>query len=91
LAVVARRYHQNQGVLGQRLAEFALAEQEIEISLHDASLSAVKFSFEDCDYTAIAHVKVDDAKSPDKCGRIYFAIDEQRHRFIVDHIGHDYG
>jgi len=39
----------------------------------------------DSDARSIA--SVDDHKSPDECGRIYFAIVSEEKRFIVAHIG----
>jgi hypothetical protein len=92
LAAVASAYHAKGGAMGQRLADYAIEQHAIEIALHDSSLSAPSFYFEGIKHTAVAHVKVDDVKSPNRCGRIYFAIDDRGHRFIVDHIGiHNYG
>jgi hypothetical protein len=60
----------------------------LEISLHDRGLgSRASFSFEGETYSREPHVKVDDYKGPDECGRIYFAMDRDEQRFIVDHIG----
>lgn len=90
LAGLARRYHDADGDLGRPLDEIALREFGIEIALTDKGLGAPVLS----GYGGIRaepHVKVDDHKKPHECGRIYFAIDRVRCRFVVDHIGlHDY-
>lgn len=92
LAAVANEYHANGGVLGQRLGDYARTHHAIEIALRDSSLPVAPFHFDGSAYIAIAHVKVDDVVPSNRCGRIYFAIDEEKHRFIIDHIGiHDYG
>ncbi|MGH3971820.1 MAG: hypothetical protein ACRDS9_00615, partial [Pseudonocardiaceae bacterium] len=91
LANLALKYHQNNGQFGRRLEEVAIDEHAIEIALFDSSLDANMVESHGHRYRAIVHVKVDDAKSADKVGRIYFAMDNRRFLFIVDHIGlHDY-
>ncbi|WP_446212416.1 hypothetical protein [Micromonospora sp. IBSANI012] len=94
LSLVAKEYHNRDGNLGISLAGFSMAEHGIEIALTDKGLSPPAIEIERVTQTlsAIPHVKVDDAKSPDQCGRIYFAIDQELRRLVVDHIGlHDYG
>ena len=60
----------------------------LEISLHDGGLGdRADFEFQRKRYSREPHVKVDDYKSPDECGRIYFAVEADEKRFIVDHIG----
>jgi hypothetical protein len=76
------------GEVGERLAEWVAENYEIEIALHDSGLGAwAEFTFEGRQYSREPHVKVDDFKDPSECGRIYFAIDQEPPRFIVDHIG----
>ncbi|MFF8647307.1 hypothetical protein ACF06D_03510 [Streptomyces griseoluteus] len=91
---VADSYFTLKGQLGAALADFSMAQCEIEIALFDAKLSPsdVVVDGRTLDgLKAIPHVKVDDAKDPAHCGRIYFAIDGVKFRFIVDHVGlHDY-
>jgi hypothetical protein len=91
---VAKAYRDNEGDLGTRLADFAMREHQIEIALTDSTLTltAIRHAGLSERLYAEPHVKVDDAKSPDKVGRIYFAQDPADWRFIVDHIGlHNYG
>jgi len=88
LALAAGRWRSAGGDVGGRLDGWVHDNFEIEIALHDDHLRASKFfSFESIEYSREPHVKVDDAKPLNECGRIYFAIDGVRQRFIVDHIG----
>ena len=91
LASLAETYHSNRGQVGERLATFALSEFGIEIALFDKRYDGVTIEHEGRRFEVGPHVKVDDFKSPDTCGRIYFSLDSERFRFIVDHVGlHDY-
>jgi hypothetical protein len=90
LAALAAEFASQKGVMGQRLADEA-RRFEIEIAMHDAGLRPNSVAAGGENYPAEPHVKVDDVKTADKCGRIYFAIDPVQCVFIVDHIGlHDY-
>lgn len=91
LSQVAAAYAASEGRLKGGIVAMAAAF-EIEIALHDDSRTFSKITVDDGrELDPKPHVKVDDAKSADKCGRIYFAIDFDRLRFVVDHIGlHDY-
>jgi len=72
-----------------RLEDWIIENYGLDIALHDGSLGGgtANFLFEGAQYSRVPHVKVDDAKSLDECGRIYFAIVSGEARFIVDHIG----
>jgi hypothetical protein len=94
LEVVAREYREKSGELGSRLADHAMSTTGIEIALTDKALACPVVYLEGIatDLVATPHVKVDDVKTTDQCGRIYFATDLASRRFVVDHIGlHDYG
>ncbi len=74
--------------VGAALKPWIREHYGIEIALHDAALGTnVEFHFDGRTRSCEPHVKVDDFKSPDECGRIHFAIDPERKRFIVHHIG----
>jgi hypothetical protein len=93
LAKLAAEFGTGRGRLGARL-EDAGRLLGLDIALFDSSLNAPNIVVEGSVLSVRAepHVKVDDHKSPDKCGRIYFAVDSDNYRFIVDHVGvHDYG
>ena len=94
LSLVAKTYHEQDGNLGAGFAEFSIVNHGIEVALTDKGLNPPEVRIDNVrqSFHAIPHVKVDDAKSPDQCGRIYFAIDQEQRRLVVDHIGlHDYG
>lgn len=91
LASLAERFRANRGQLGARLADFAQSEFGIEIALFDSRLDGIEIEYEGERFRIGPHVKVDDYKNPDACGRIYFSLDSGNFRFIVDHIGlHNY-
>jgi hypothetical protein len=46
-----------------------------------------KFTFEKKEYSRLPHIKLDDRVAPSEVGRIYFAMDSEKKRFIVDHVG----
>lgn len=87
LARVAEDYRAANGDLGGGLKQYALENHHIEISLHDQSLGNYTVTYEGVVLDAVPHVKVDDVKKPKECGRIYFAMDKDRRRFVVAHIG----
>lgn len=94
LEAVARAYKERAGELGGRLADYAMSAEGIEIALTDKGLGCpvVYIDGVATALEAAPHIKMDDVKSADQCGRIYFAIDLRNLRFVVDHIGlHDYG
>lgn len=88
LAAAAAEWARKQGTVGMRLEDWISQEFGIAIALHDAKLGDHgRFLFEDVEYSRAPHVKVDDAKPYNECGRIHFAIDVGKRRVIVDHIG----
>jgi len=90
LVELAHKYHD--GTLGGRL-EDAAAEMGLTVALFDGELNPPKLVLGGAvtKLKAEPHVKVDDHVSPDRCGRIYFALDSGGRRFVVDHIGiHNY-
>jgi hypothetical protein len=90
LAEVAALYRA--GFIGMRL-EDVCASRGLTIALFDNGLNTPQLTIDGTVTTLRAepHVKVDDYVSPDRCGRIYFAIDSANARFVIDHIGlHDY-
>ncbi|HEX8079272.1 MAG TPA: hypothetical protein VF557_03605 [Jatrophihabitans sp.] len=91
---LARLYHESGGKLGNSIENTATQRYGIEIALFDSKLDPADVILEgeaQAGLKALPHIKVDDYKSPDRCGRVYFAIDSVNSRFIVDHVGlHDY-
>lgn len=90
LAEVATQYRVD--AIGMRLEEYC-ASRGLAIALFDNNLNPPRLTVDGTvtDLRAAPHVKVDDYVAPDRCGRIYFAIDPGNARFVIDHIGlHDY-
>ncbi|BDB63511.1 hypothetical protein [Rhodococcus sp. RDE2] len=46
-----------------------------------------RFTFEGKTYIREPHLKLGDHTSPNEVGRVYFAMDSESERFIVDHVG----
>jgi hypothetical protein len=91
LADLAKSYRTASGRLGKRLEDVAIGDYGIEIALFDQELNEKTIEIDGRSLNTQPHVKVDDYKSPTDVGRIYFALDIEERRFVVDHIGlHDY-
>jgi hypothetical protein len=87
LEEVGRAFNESGAKLGQRFESFAFETAGIEVALQDNSYPDCWFEFDGDWHERIPHVKVDDAKSPNEVGRIYFAIDAEHKRVIVDWFG----
>ncbi|MBM9458756.1 hypothetical protein JK386_02485 [Nocardioides sp. zg-536] len=46
-----------------------------------------KFEYDGVEYSREPHLKLDDHVKPNEVGRVYFALDTEGQRFIVDHVG----
>jgi len=93
LAKAAEAFRAAGGRIGDRFADWCHRNFAIEVAMRDSKLRTNSFLYEGVEYRNEVgpHVKVDDTKPPNECGRIYFVIDSARLRIIVDHIGlHDY-
>lgn len=84
---VGREYNERGGQIGQRFEDFAVQVAGLEISLQDNTYKNHLFQFEGDEYSRLPHVKADDAKSPNAVGRIYFALDGENSRLIIDWFG----
>lgn len=89
LANAAAAFAEVSAEVGGRLADWIHSEFGIEVAMHDDNLQGGQKTFyhEGTAYSREPHVKVDDAKAWIEVGRIYFAVDPEGSRFIVDHIG----
>jgi hypothetical protein len=86
---LAKAYADGSGNLGGSISKVAIEKHGIEIALFDSGLPATR-QVDGLEVDTRPHVKVDDFKIPDECGRIYFAMVNGEY-FFVDHIGlHDY-
>lgn len=86
-AVVWRKRH---GQLGTSLTSWITSETGLQYAADDEGMRRARldtFEFEGRTYSRLPHIKLDDHVSPDRVGRIYFAIDKDKLRWIVDHVG----
>ncbi|GAB2978264.1 hypothetical protein [Actinotalea caeni] len=86
-AIEYRRLGANLGMLPD---DWFREEWELTLASTDQYLSKHKldaFSFDDKRYSRAPHLKLGDSTSPDQVGRVYFAMDVDGERFIVDHVG----
>jgi hypothetical protein len=85
---VGRTYNEMGAKIGKRFDEFASEVAGIEVAMQDHIYDDDSwFEYDDCWYQRLPHVKVDDAKSPNEVGRIYFGLDGEGQRLIVDWFG----
>jgi hypothetical protein len=87
LEQVGRAYNEMGADLGGRFDQFALEQAGITVALQDDSYEDCWFEYEGEWLERVPHVKIDDAKSPNEVGRIYFALDSEGKRVIVDWFG----
>jgi hypothetical protein len=84
---VGRAYNERGARLNMRFEEFAQKHGGIEVALQDGTYGDCWFEYEGKPYQRLPHVKIDDAKAPNEVGRIYFALDSDGRRVIVDWFG----
>ena len=91
MALAAEEWRAKEGVLGRSLSEWLREERGLTLAVSDEGLRRARkerFAFEDRnDWDRTPHIKLDEHTSPNAVGRIYFAIDGERWRWIVDHVG----
>jgi hypothetical protein len=90
LSDAAEAFRKADGQIKERFDKWVHTNFGIEVANHDIGLREAgggSFEFEEATYSRERHVKVDDVKAPSECGRIYFALDTEKKRIIVDHIG----
>jgi len=89
LAEAAREYRKVHAAVGARLDVWFMEGFGLDYAAQDSKLGELAdFEFEGVAWSREPHIKVDDAKHGlDNTGRIYFAVDKEGLRFIVDHIG----
>jgi hypothetical protein len=84
---VGRAYNEMGAELGMRFEQFAVEQAGLDVALQDNTYEGHYFEYEGEAHSRLPHVKVDDAKAPNEVGRIYFAIDSDGKRVIVDWFG----
>jgi regulator of replication initiation timing len=84
---VGRAYNELGAKIDMRFDAFALEVGGLDVALQDSTYDGCWFEYEGNWYERLPHVKIDDAKSPNEVGRIYFALDSAGQRLIVDWFG----
>jgi hypothetical protein len=87
LEAIGRTYNELGGQLGKRFVDFAAERAGIEVALTDGTYTETWFEYDGEWHSRLPHVKIDDAKSPEAVGRIYFALDTHNSRVVVDWFG----
>jgi hypothetical protein len=87
LASIAEDYRAAGGQLGMQLKAYGLESYGIEIAQTDRSLGKFEVTYDGERLNAVPHVKVDDNKKANECGRIHFAIEKAKCRFVLAHVG----
>lgn len=76
---------------GQHLVQWFYDNHGLKFAPSDEKLSKDKdkryFTLNGKRWDGLPHIKVRDAVSPNEVGRIYFALDSEEKRFIVNHVG----
>jgi hypothetical protein len=65
-------------------------EWELNLASTDQYMSKQRldsFDFDGKTHSRLPHLKLGDNTSPNEVGRVYFAMDAEGERFIVDHVG----
>ncbi|MGV0519713.1 hypothetical protein PJK52_18105 [Mycobacterium kansasii] len=65
-------------------------EWELNLASTDQYMSRQRldtFDFDGKTHSRLPHLKLGDSTSPNEVGRVYFAMDSEGERFIVDHVG----
>lgn len=84
---VGRAFNELGAELGMRFDQFAREQAGITVALQDDEYEDCWFEYEGKPYQRLPHVKIDDAKPANEVGRIYFALDSDGKRIIVDWFG----
>ncbi|MDI5966399.1 hypothetical protein [Streptantibioticus silvisoli] len=90
LAELAGEWRRRDGELGTSLVSWIGDQTPLDYANSDEPLrrkGLSHFTFENAKWDRQPHIKLDDHTTPDRVGRIYFAIDKTAHRWIVDHVG----
>lgn len=90
LAEAAEDFRAADASLNGRFEDWIAREYGLKVAMHDEGLArdgGDSFIHEGINYSRQPHVKVDDGVPGSQCGRIYFALDSERRRLVVDHVG----
>ena len=86
----ALEWRRKDSKIGQDLSLWLEERLGLAVPFSDAGLVKADrhlFDFEGQTWDRSRHIKLKDRTSPDGVGRVYFDIDKEQGRFIVDHVG----
>ncbi len=90
LAQTAMEYRRLRAQLGLTPDDWFKQEWDLNLASTDQYMAKNKmddFEFEGHTYCRQPHLKLGDHTAPNEVGRVYFAMDSDAERFIVDHVG----
>ncbi|WP_285542802.1 hypothetical protein [Streptomyces lavendulae] len=90
LAALAKVWKKEKGTVGDSLVSWIGNQTSLTYAPEDEPLRIKKlheFTFEERVWDRQPHIKLDDHTTKDRVGRIYFAIDGEAYRWVVDHVG----
>ncbi|ROR42898.1 hypothetical protein [Kitasatospora cineracea] len=90
LAALAKTWREQKAKVGTSLVSWIGDQTSLTYAPEDEPLRIRRlheFTFEGQTWDRQPHIKLVDNTSPDRVGRIYFAIDSERYRWIVDYVG----
>ena len=86
----ALEWRRRETIVGQDLSQWLGEMLGLMVPFSDAGLVRAGrhlFDFEGQTWDRTRHIKLKDRTSPDGVGRVYFDVDKDQERFIVDHVG----
>lgn len=86
LADAGHAFNQANANVGTRFSAWA-ARFRLDVALQDSTYANHQFVHDGVTLSRLPHVKIDDAVAPNEVGRIYFAIDSEAARLVVDWFG----
>ncbi|MFF3618181.1 hypothetical protein [Streptomyces sp. NPDC002467] len=90
LAALAKAWRGKKSKVGESLVSWIGNQTALTYAPEDEPLrirGLHEFTFDKRTWDRQPHIKLDDHTSKDRVGRIYFAIDGEAYRWIVDHVG----
>ena len=90
LTRAAMEWREKQGSIGLVPDDWLKTRYSLNSAFSDGGLVAAhldKFEFDGRQLSRLPHLKLGDNTTPDKVGRVYFALDGSEWRFVVDHVG----
>lgn len=90
LGRAAQEWHARSGEFGMLPDDWLKITWGVNSAFSDQGLAKKKlhkFTYDGRELDRTPHLKLDDNTTPDRVGRVYFALDQEGWRFVVDHVG----